>query len=517
MKILLLNPKTIYESWPITDLLKYICKVYCLALPQLCATVPEYDCDMFNGLVEHCSLKEFFRMLSSYDVIGISAVSAPQSLSIEITIKVIKKIDRNKIIILGGHHATAYHKEWIQKGADIVVRNESEISFPLVIEALSQGRGSSLSGIKGITYREGDDIKVNTDMEFIQNLDTLPLPRWDKINFFKTVPLSKYKGYTICVETSRGCIYNCVFCSVPPMWRHTQRFKSVGRVIKEFEYLYDLGIRNIEIADDNFGAFYERDKEIFSRLINKNIDVNIGAFMRADYILEHPDLIETAARAGLREILIGYESCDDTELDIYNKRLANMGARDYLEVYKILRGNGVFVIGSFVKIPLQTKSNSNKIDISKICDIPLYADYIPTKDHISFSELMKRNLISLDTFYYIMYLYRHEKLRTKAGIVRYLKTIMDLFNLNAIKYLVFGSSFERDWIYSTYVQMFKHLFCRLSLRRVIDFLICISKKYSTQEKQSMILSRYLKDDYILRLVNKKLQEKKGGKNEEVIY
>lgn len=499
MKILLLNPKTIYESWPFPDdFWRCMAKVTGVTLPQLAATIPGYQCDIYDGVTRQNTVKEYFNILSKYDVIALTIVSPALALNTELNIKIIRKNFPNKVIILGGHHATAYHKEWIDKGVHIVVRGEGEETFPLLMKKLSSQE--DLAGIEGITYWTGNNIRVNKDRDFISQLDSLPLPSWDKVDLSKSYYPLGGRGNAATIETSRGCKHQCIFCNASQMWRYSQRYKSVRRVIEEFKLLYKLGVDNVSIADDNFGSFYERDREIFEQLIIGNIDVYMWAFMRTDTVLFYPDFIKLAARAGLKEVLVGFESDNDREINFYNKKLSRMQVKDYLEVYRILQQNNIMVFGSFVTNSLfpEEPDADSKINPSHICDVAMYMDIAPIKGSKWFEKLEEEQLIATNTFYYTRYIPCYKAKVYQSKFIFLIRQLKGILNLKVIRFFVLGPQRERRIIFNIYLQLIKKVFSP-SLHQVVTFFSLLRKDISLKEKQNVILQRYLSPKCISKL------------------
>ena len=142
MRVLLLMPRAIYESWPVpNDFISRIYSVPAVTLPQVAAAVPPPSTvEVLDCLVERQSFADYKRRLASYDVIGMNVTASLTALNTEITVKLIKRLNPRCTVVVGGHHATFYDREWVEKGADVVVRREAEVSFRKVVEALRDGR-----------------------------------------------------------------------------------------------------------------------------------------------------------------------------------------------------------------------------------------------------------------------------------------------------------------------------------------------------------------------------------------
>lgn len=495
MKTLILTPKIIYESWPFpTDFWRSFRCVMGVTLPQLAAVIPEYECDIFDGNVEKISLKKYKEKLAQYDVIAISVVSGAAAINTEITLKLIKKISKDIFVILGGHHATFYDKRWIQKGADIIVRREGEETFREIIEAIYNDE--DFKKIKGITLRDNDEIVATPDRDFILDLDILPIPAWNKIN------LSNYKfnmggnGFVASIETSRGCIHKCTFCCATSMWKFTQRYKTAERVISEIEYLYKKGVDNIVIADDNFGANYERDIKILEGIIQKDMKLYLWMFCRIDTILNHPNFIKTAMSAGLKEVIVGYESLNGEILKRYNKNITNLSFADFKGAYKTLQQNGVLVFGSFVEdVIYNDNGGSERIKNTSICDIAMYQDFIPMRGVLGYEDLKRRNLIAIDTFYHDRYISAYNVRIGGRAFITIFKLLQAIVNYKIFKIIFSNNSRNRKAILELYLLLLKKLL-RATPRKIANFLICICPWYSLESRQKKIVSRYIDERYI---------------------
>lgn len=488
MKILLLMPRIIYESWPIpTDFHRHLKKGAGSTFAQLAAVIPEHPCDIFDGNVTDISQQAYEELLRGYDVIGISVVSSSVALNTEITVRLIKRICPRTVVILGGHHATFHHREWLQRGADIVVRQEGEQTFREVITALHQGQ--SLSPIKGISFLDGHREEVNPDREMMEDLDSLPMPLWHKVDLSRYTFNLGGQGHAAAVETSRGCSQKCLFCLASAMWGHTQRYKSVERVVDEIRLLHQSGVDNITISDDNFGAHYQRDRELLQELIRLDLGIHLWMFVRADSFLKHPDLLELSVRAGLKEVIIGYESLDRDTLRTFHKNVdASVKSQDFQRVYEQLKGHGVLVYGAFLEDNFTGKSSRETMaQATGLCDVPMVQEIIPMRGIEGYDLLQKNNQLSSDPFYHDrnIKVYPHGR-----SLLHGAQALRSLFNRNVLDIFISGRTRQQQEILKLYYHILRDIL-HVSPRKIADRLICSWPWYSAEEKHQRIIRQYL--------------------------
>lgn len=206
-------------------------------------------------------------------------------------------------VVVGGPDATFAPEEYlIEGGAHIAVLGEGEKSFPSLIENL-ENPGS----VKGIAFRGQDGRTHENDRETPIDIDTLPFPARELLD------LRKYHPTTTSMISSRGCRYNCSFCSSSLFWGDF-RTRSALHVAEEIERIYkQFGFSRIRHQDDNWA---DRDEQFFHQLQDE--------LYRRDLIgpLEHE--IETSptsllgnskvslfAEIGVRTVWMGMETADD--------------------------------------------------------------------------------------------------------------------------------------------------------------------------------------------------------------
>ncbi len=164
------------------------------------------------------------------------------------TIKIIKKIDSNILICVGGPHVTFLDKHSIDESGgriDIVVRGEGERTMRDIVDHYTKKDSLQIleDEVRGITTKNKrtDDQPLLTKDE----LGKLPPMAFDLIpkrerNNFIYIPLT----------ATRGCAYNCTFCTNPIFWRGQVRFRPLETVIEEVSILEDLFRRRLlEFSD----------------------------------------------------------------------------------------------------------------------------------------------------------------------------------------------------------------------------------------------------------------------------
>jgi len=125
-------------------------------------------------------------------------------------------------VVLGGAHPSFLPLEGLEH-ADYVVCGEGDEALPELVNVLSQG--GSLAAIPNLCYRDGDTIHQNPWRPFLGDLDTLPIPNYTLIHGWK----ARNRRGVVSIATSRGCPFNCSFCSVIMMFGPTMAASSLIR------------------------------------------------------------------------------------------------------------------------------------------------------------------------------------------------------------------------------------------------------------------------------------------------
>ncbi|MFH1219159.1 MAG: radical SAM protein [Candidatus Eisenbacteria bacterium] len=298
-----------------------------------------------------------------FDVVGISVDTSRCGIAMKIA-RVAKR--KGAIVAVGGPHVSFLDKEALASGVvDYVVRNEGEYSFLSLVEFLAK-RGR-FEDVKGVSYMDGGRFARTPDASPIADLDALPFPARDLL------PLALYKErmngrVMTTLVTSRGCPFNCEFCSSSQFMGVAWRARSPESIMKEVELLYETyGYRALSFVDDNFTLNPQRVSQISEMIIAKGYDLVWAAMTRVDTIVKNPGMVRTMARAGFKWTFIGFESGNQEALDGYGKK-ALVG--DAFKAMEILRENGVEVTGAFILgAPQETKEMVKKtIDYAKRLD-----------------------------------------------------------------------------------------------------------------------------------------------------
>jgi radical SAM superfamily enzyme YgiQ (UPF0313 family) len=239
-------------------------------------------------------------------------------------------------VIMGGAHPTFLPDESLEY-ADFVIRGEGEHSLVELLEHLEKG-APALTGIQGLSYRDGDGPNVhNPSGDFIGDLDSLPEPDFSLVHDW--TPSNTYP-----VSTSRGCPFDCKFCSVIRMFGRSYRFKSVEATLKELKYVASVSKATKFIVDDNFAANKGRTKEILRGMIAEGIKARWSAQVRTD-VARDPELLRLMADSGCHTLYIGFESINPATLAAYNKK---QNREDIISCIRTVKEHGIHIHGMFV-------------------------------------------------------------------------------------------------------------------------------------------------------------------------
>jgi radical SAM superfamily enzyme YgiQ (UPF0313 family) len=238
------------------------------------------------------------------DLIGISIKSytVPQALNI---VKWIENLN-NKLLICGGPHITLDGKNFMKKikNFKVGVYGEAENTIKEIKDYID-GK-IKLNKIKGIIYRDDNELIETPPRPILTDLDKLPFPEYEHFDSFNGF----IRNYPII--TSRGCPYSCIYCCVSKLNGKIWRARSPKNVVEELLQAKDkYNIKEFSILDDNFTFDIKRAKKICEILINEKLNLKWSCpnGLRADKLDE--ELIELMKEAGCYSISIGVESADE--------------------------------------------------------------------------------------------------------------------------------------------------------------------------------------------------------------
>ena len=298
---------------------------------------------MYYGL----SQNDIMRRIRIYkpDIVGISNPYSSQIENAIMVADITKHIDPKIVTIIGGAHPTVAAFDLMQNQAsiDICVRGEGEYAMRGLIK-----KEMELQDIPGLVYRNKGIISYSRGPEPIEVLDSLPFPAYEMIdmekylsrsyliNLIKNDRLRYSSPFSVRafeMITSRGCPYNCIFCSVQSVMGKRLRAHSPGYVLEHISYVINkFRVNHIGFNDDNISFDRDRFDAILSGIIDRKLrftwDCPNG--IRAD-TLDKP-LLEKMKEAGCKHIFIAAESGNQ---DVINKIIKKN--LDLLHVEEVLR------------------------------------------------------------------------------------------------------------------------------------------------------------------------------------
>lgn len=344
MKILLVNPNTRYLGMLLTVYppmgLLYISSV----LIKAGYDVRFVDADIDN--LTHAQIHDAIRDYNP-DLIGITMNTLQSKAAYDLANSIRQQ---NEVrIVIGGPHPSAMKGEALKKcrSIDFAVLGEGEVTFLELIKALEEDY--SLYNVKGICFRDGEEIKENEPCPPIENLDQIPFPA---LNL--AAPIRRYPGPypvgarpSIHVMASRGCPFQCTFCS-NPVWERKLRFRSPKSVLSEVEWLSEMfKVKEIFFQDDTFNIKRDWFEAICNGLIERGLNKKLvfKSPFRANERLLDMDLLRLAKKAGFWMIFYGVESGNQNILDSVKK---NLSLEDIERAFKLTKKAGIRTYASFM-------------------------------------------------------------------------------------------------------------------------------------------------------------------------
>lgn len=272
---------------------------------------------------------------SKVDIIGITATTPTFHIAAAYVKTLKEKLSLP--IVVGGVHITALKEKTFLPMFDFGIFNEGEYALLELMNELSSPN-KDYSKIKGLIYRDKDGVKVNSSQPFISDLDSLPFPARHKLDYTKYVFEVPTKGFVpvTSVALTRGCPFQCVFCSEPMNTGRKLRTRSADSLVTEIiDVKNKLNITHFYMLDSTLTVNRKLIEEFCLKLIAKGVNITFEGQTRANLVDEA--LLSLMKKAGLVRLSFGIESSDKRVLALMKKQVDTESMRAAFRLCKKLK------------------------------------------------------------------------------------------------------------------------------------------------------------------------------------
>ncbi len=234
---------------------------------------------------------------------------------------------RGKRVAVGGPYATALPHEVSEVGADYLILDEGELTIPLFVEAVKQGQTSG---------------KFRAPNGERPDVTTTPIPRFELLDFDAYAEMS--------VQFSRGCPFQCEFCDIIVLYGRKPRTKDPAQMLKELDYLYELGWRrSIFMVDDNFIGNKRNVKlllqELLPWMVEHKYPFSFATEASVD-LANDQELMDMMVKCNFGSVFLGIETPDEESLALTQK---HQNTRSSLsEAVERIAKSGMRVMAGFI-------------------------------------------------------------------------------------------------------------------------------------------------------------------------
>lgn len=343
MKVLLFSMPDVHPNF-----VPSVVKMPSLALASIAGNCPGHEVHVGDLVLKRDNVKEAIRSaIKKYnpDIVGLSAMTFQFPTLIKIA-KFIKK-EYDLPIAIGGYHATILYKEIAKeaysKDFDFIFRGEADLAFNELLDELSSKK--DFSKILGLSYKKGSRF-IHNPARPPEDLSKIRLPKrdsriWDGYHFY-SIKLDA-------IETSRGCLNSCKYCSIRKMYGQTRREYEISRIIQDIKNAKECGAKYIFLTDDNVTSD-ARGIPRFEKLLDAIIDNRLNDIYYMTQASSvgmgyKESLAKKMKKAGFDFVFLGIENMSEKNLSFFRKGSIVDYSRRALNY---LKDNGIIILGGLV-------------------------------------------------------------------------------------------------------------------------------------------------------------------------
>lgn len=273
----------------------------------------------------------------NFDIVLISVATVDLEASRRIA-GLVKAKDPGLKVMVGGPHPTLMTEETAQvEEFDYIFTHEAEVTLPQLMTDFPD----IPRVVRGV---------MPPDLDVVPFVDRSLAPEGE------TPWFSGLERPYFSITASRGCVYKCTFCQPAEreVFGDKVRKRSVDNILDELEFLTkDYGLQSFMIHDDCFTQYFSWVEEFCQKKMERGLTQPFVCQSRADIICKRPDLLQKLVDAGLRWVLIGFESGSDRVLQFIKKGTT---VEQNLQAARICRELGVKIFANYMfGLPTETE------------------------------------------------------------------------------------------------------------------------------------------------------------------
>lgn len=300
-------------------------------LKQHGISVEIVDCTFLS---EETALKKIRE--SQPKIIGIQSMFSMKHKSIQMAQALRKDCE---LLVTGGALPTSNPTEFL-RDFDVVVIGEGEQTMLELVQAFKKGK--DFSKVDGIAFLNHGQFVHTPPRDYIKNLDNIPFPSHELFDnqAYKNYYARNFGYTTTSIMTSRGCPFQCDFCS-RPVFGNTFRTRTASNIADEVEQVRALGFSRVWFADDCFTLDRKRLLGICNEFIRRHMRISWECLSRVDTV--DAEVAETMKQAGCVRVFFGLESGNDFVLSTMKKQATTKQGEKAVNTFK----NAGVEVGAF--------------------------------------------------------------------------------------------------------------------------------------------------------------------------
>jgi len=305
-------------------------------------------------------MEEIRAALRGADLVGLSVMTTQVPSALKIA-EMVRREAPGALIVWGGIHPTLFPEQTAASPlVDVAVKGEGDQTVIELAAAAAASPRPPLDSIRGLSFRREGRVFTTAPRETVTELDLLPEPRYDLLEFDEYTRCELVPGKMFFVHTGFGCPHRCSFCIARILYHGRFRNKSSARIHREIDVLVrERGISHIWIQDENFFANRKLVLEFVEEYERRAASFTWQANVRVDYFREgylDAAFLRRLRAAGCISLWVGAESGNDRVLKYLKKDITTAATE---RAAHLAAGSGIAMVFSFMQaLPGETRAET---------------------------------------------------------------------------------------------------------------------------------------------------------------